>query len=323
MPYNFSVQEVFEARERIRDYVYKTPLEESMYLGADGRRYFFKLENMQTVKSFKIRGAVSKMTTLTDEEKERGVATVSSGNHGASVSYAAKLLGIKNAVVIVPKCTPKSKIDKIRFYGADVLLMGENYDEAHAQGMEYIREHGMVYIDAYYDDYKIYGGQGTIALEILEQNPEIDTIVVPIGGGGLSTGIAVAAKAVKPDIRIIGVQTEACPAMIRSYEDKRCYEEYPITGDTVCDALVGGVGALAYEMQKDYIDEFIVVREAAVRKAIRFMITEEKYIAEGGSCTTVAAVMDYPELVGGKNIALVISGGNIDKELMIKLLNEK
>jgi len=322
MAYNFTVDEVIAARERIRDYVYQTPLEESMYLGGSGRRYFFKLESLQTVKSFKIRGALSKMTTLSDEEKARGVATISSGNHGASVSYAAKLLGIANAVVIVPKGTPQSKIDKISFYGAKVMLMGENYDEAHRLGMEYIAQKGLVYVDAYYDDYKIYGGQGTIALEILEQNPDIDTIVVPIGGGGLSTGIAVAAKAVKPDIRIVGVQTEACPAMIKSYEDGVFYDEYPVTGSTVCDALLGGAGALAYEIQKNYVDCYITAKEETIRKAMVFMMTEEKYIVEGGSCTTVAAVMDNPELVGGKNVALVLSGGNVDKELMLSLLAE-
>ena len=317
----FSAQEVRDAYVRIKPYIYRTPLEESLYLGEDGRRYFFKLECAQTVKSFKLRGALSKMTTLTEEESRRGVATISSGNHGASVSYAAQLLGIENAVVIVPETTPKAKVDKIRFYGAQALLLGKNYDEAHRLGMAYIEEHGMTYIDAYYDDPKIYGGQGTIALEILEQNPQIDTIVVPIGGGGLSTGLAVYAKSVRPDIRIIGVQTEACPAMIRAFADDVFYEEYPVTGDTVCDALVGGVGKLAFEILRDYIDDIIEVKEASIRKAVKYMIKEEKFIVEGASASTVAAVMDNRERVGGKNVALVMSGGNIDGELMVQLLN--
>lgn len=317
----FSAQEVRDAYERIKPYIYRTPLEESLYLGEDGRRYFFKLECAQTVKSFKLRGALSKMTTLTEAERHRGVATISSGNHGASVSYAAQLLGIENAVVIVPETTPKAKVDKIRFYGAQALLLGKNYDEAHRLGMAYIEEHGMTYIDAYYDDPKIYGGQGTIALEILEQNPQIDTIVVPIGGGGLSTGIAVYAKSVRPDIRIIGVQTEACPAMIRAFADDVFYEEYPVTGDTVCDALVGGVGKLAFEILRDYIDDIIEVKEASIRKAVKYMIKEEKFIVEGASASTVAAVMDNRDRVGGQNVALVMSGGNIDGELMVQLLN--
>lgn len=318
----FTAQEVFEAYERIKDFVYKTPLEESLYLGNERQKYFFKLESTQTVKSFKIRGALNKMSTLTEEERQRGVATISSGNHGASVSYAAKLLGIKNAKIIVPATTPQAKVDKIRYYGADALLMGKNYDEAHALGMAYIEENGMTYIDPFYDDPKIYGGQGTIAMEILDQKPEVDTIVVPIGGGGLITGIAVAAKAIKPDVRIIGVQTEACPAMIRAYEDNVFYEEYPTTGETVCDALVGGVGKLSYDILKDYVDDLIEVKEATIRKAVKHMVKEEKFIVEGASATTVAAVMDSRERVGGKNIALVMSGGNIDGDLMVEILNE-
>lgn len=322
MNQTFTVQEVIDAYDRIRNYVYETPLEESLYLGTEQRKYFFKLESMQTVKSFKIRGALNKMSTLTEAERERGVATISSGNHGASVSYAAKLLGIENARIIVPETTPKAKVDKIRFYGAEVLLMGKDYDEAHTKGMAYIEEKGMTYIDAYYDDPKIYGGQGTIALEILKQRPETDTIVVPIGGGGLITGIAVAAKAMKPDLRIIGVQTEACPAMIRAYKDGVFYEEYPTIGETICDALVGGIGKLSYEMLKDYVTDIIEVKEKTIRKAVRYMIKEEKFILEGASACTVAAVMDEPERVGGTNVALVISGGNIDGALMTQILNE-
>lgn len=321
MAEQFTARDVREAYERIRPYVYKTPLEESLYLGTGGSRYFFKLECCQTVKSFKIRGALSKMSTLTKEQREKGVATISSGNHGASVSYGARLLGIDKAVVIVPETTPKPKVDKIRFYGADVLLLGKNYDEAHSLGMEYIKDHGMTYIDAYYEDPKIYGGQGTIALEILEQRPEIDTIVVPIGGGGLITGIAVAAKDVKPGIRIIGVQTEACPAMIRALEEKVFYEEYPVRGETICDALVGGVGKLSYEILGDYVDDLIMVKEDWIKDAVKFMVKEEKYIVEGASATTVAAVTHMAERIGGKNIALVLSGGNIDGDLMVQLLN--
>lgn len=320
---SFNFDEVKKAYERIKPYVRKTPLEESFYLGDENRKYFFKLESMQRAKSFKIRGAMNKMLTLTEEEKERGIGTISSGNHGSSVSYAASMLGIKNAKVIVPETTPKSKIDKIKYFGSEAMLMGQNYDEAHALGMKYIEEHGMTYIDAYYDDPKIYGGQGTIAIEILEQNPEIDTILVPIGGGALSSSIAVAAKAIKPEVRVIGVTTEACPAMLASMNEKTCYEEYPITGDTVCDSLVGGIGKLAYELYPDYVDDIIEVKESTIRKAVRFMMMDEKIIAEGGSCTTVAAVMDYAERIGGKNIALVISGGNIDGQLMAELLNEK
>lgn len=165
----------------------------------------------------------------------------------------------------------------------------------------------------------IYGGQGTIGIEILEQNPDIDTIVVPIGGGGLITGIAVAAKHIKPDIKIIGVQTEACPAMIKSYQHNTFYEEYPNT-DTLCDSLIGGIGKLSYKLAKDYVDEFLIVSENGIAKAVSFMAKQEKFIAEAGSCTTIAAVNEYPEKFSGKNIALVISGGNIDGEILTNIL---
>lgn len=318
---SFSYNDVENAYMRIKEYIRKTPLEESYFLGDNDRKYFFKLESFQKVKSFKIRGALNRMLVLTEEEKERGVATISSGNHGSSVSYAASILGIKNVKIIVPNNAPQSKKDKIRYFGGEVICMGSNYDEAHSLGMEYIKNEGLTFIDAYYSDPYIYAGQGTISIEILEQNKDIDTIVVPIGGGGLITGIAVAAKTIKPDIRVIGVQTEACPAMIAAYKENKFYEEYPCK-DSICDAVVGGIGKLSYELAKDYVDEFFIVSEEAVAKAVSFMAKEEKYIIEAGSCLTVAAIMEHKEQIGGKNIALVLSGGNIDGELLTKILRE-
>ena len=315
----FNFQDTKDAYNRIKSYTVKTPLEESFYLGDDNKKYFFKLESFQKVKSFKIRGALNKMLTLNNEEKKSGVATISSGNHGSSVSYAAKLLGIRNVKIIVPESTPQSKIDKIEYFGGEAILLGKNYDEANSLGMNYILENNLTYIDAYYDDPYIYGGQGTIGIEILEQNPDIDTIVVPIGGGGLITGIAVAAKHIKPDIKIIGVQTEACPALIKSYQHNTFYEEYPNT-DTLCDSLIGGIGKLSYKLAKDYVDEFLIVSENGIAKAVSFMAKQEKFIAEAGSCTTIAAVNEYPEKISGKNIALVISGGNIDGEILTNIL---
>jgi len=317
----FAYKDVQEAHNRIKGYVRTTPLEQSFFLGNEERRYFFKLEAFQKVKNFKIRGALNKMMTLTEEEKVSGIAAVSSGNHGISVSYAASILGIKNAKIIVPHNTPQSKIHKIAYFGGETILMGSNYDEVHKLGMEYIEANGLINIDSYYNDPKVYAGNGTIAIEILEQNPAVDTIVVPIGGGGVITGIAVAAKAIKPDIRIVGVQTEACPAMIASYKDGVFYEEYP-TKESLCESLVGGIGKLSYDMAKDYVDDFLTVKEETIAKAISFMAKEEKYIIEAGSCTTVAAVMEHQERIGGQNIALVLTGGNIDGTLLTSILGK-
>lgn len=315
----FSAKDILAAYDTIHSYLTPTPLAESLYLGTGERRYFFKLESEQPVRSFKIRGALNKMCSLTSSERKRGVATVSSGNHGSAVGYAARLLGIEKNLVIVPQNTPQAKIDRIVFYGGQVLRMGNNYDEAHALGTEYIKTLGMTYIDAYYEDAKIYAGQGTIAVELFAQQADVDTIVVPIGGGGLITGIAVAAKFLKPDIRIIGVQTETCPAMVRALTDHVFYENYPITGETICDSLVGGVGKLSYEILGEYID-IIVVREQTIRQAVQHMILNEKFVVEGGSAATLAAVFDDAARVGGRKIALVMSGGNIDAGLMLDLL---
>ena len=328
MPFDF--QEVWEARERIRGYVRKTPLEESYYLGTGlggrfpktGRRYFFKLECLQRAKSFKIRGALNKMLTLTPGEVRRGVAAVSSGNHGSSVAYAASILGIKAPKIIVPSTTPQSKRDKIRYFGGDVLLMGDNYDGAHVQGLAYIREHGLTLIDSCDEDPKVYGGQGTVGLENMAQNPDIDTIICPMGGGSLATGVATAAKHARPGVRVFGVQTEASPAFVASYRDGVMYEEYPTIGETICDATVGGVGRLAYELDRDLLDGILVEPEETVRRAVAFMARGEKFLCEGAGCLAVAAVMNHAEQIGGRNVALVVSGGNIDGDALARVLNE-
>ena len=312
-------QDILDAREAIRPYVRMTPLEQSFFLGDEEHAFYFKLESLQRARSFKIRGAINKMLSLTEEERCGGVGAVSSGNHGSSVAYAAQLLGIERAEIIVPECTPRSKVDKIRYFGGTPRLMGRNYDEAHALGMEYIRQNGLTNIDSCHDDIKVYAGQGTVALEILEQQPEIDTILVPIGGGGIATGVALAAKTINPSIRVYGVQTEACPAMAASYRDGVCYEEYPID-PSLCDALVGGVGVLSYEMLRDLLDDILVVKEETVRRATAFLLTEEKFVIEAGSATTVAAVWDYPEKFTGKKTALILTGGNIDGETIRNVL---
>ena len=317
----FTFDDVRAACDAIRPFVPVTPLVQSYCLGDAEKTFFFKLESLQRAKSFKIRGALNKMLSLTPEERERGVGAVSSGNHGSSVSYAASLLGIEKAVVIVPETTPTSKVEKIRHFGGEAKLMGQNYDEAHALGMAYIEANGLTNIDSCHEDVYVYAGQGTVAIEILEQNPDIDMIVVPIGGGGIATGVALAAKTLKPGIRVIGVQTAACPAMIASYRDGVCYEEYP-TEPSVCDALVGGVGIRAYEMLKEYMDEILPVSESYIRKATAMMIGQEKLVVETSSAITAAAVMEYPERINGKNVALIMTGGNIDADRIAQLLEE-
>lgn len=309
-----------EAKKRIDKYIYTTPLEKSMYLSKDDTNIYLKLENQQKMKCAKIRGALSKITSLSKEDLEKGIVAISSGNHGAAVSYASNLLGIKNATIYVPETTPKSKVEKIEYYGAKVVKVGKNYDEAHEIGMEKIENSGEIFIDPCSDEVVI-SGQGTIALEILEQQPDIDTILVPIGGGGIITGISTAAKHINPDIKIIGLQTSACPAMVASLRDEKFYEVYP-TEDSICDALVGGVGYIPYKMAHKCTDDIILVDEEDIARAVKFLLTKEKAVVEPAGAIGVGAVIKNPDMFKGKNVAIVITGGNIDETLMSKIIDE-
>lgn len=320
MKQRFNYDDVKKASERISNYVYKTPLEKSCYLSSEEKNVFLKLECLQPVKAFKIRGALNKMLSLSEEEKSKGVITTSSGNHGISVSYGAKLIGIDNAVVIVPKNTPQSKIDKIKYFGGNVMVVGDTYDQAHEYGTEYMKDKGMTFIDGWDDDEFVYAGQGTIALEIVEQCKDVDTILVPVGGGGMCTGVAVAAKALNPKIKVIGLQTEACPALIHSIRDGVLYNQYPNT-DSICEALIGGIGHIAYQMH-EYVDEILEVKEEYIKRAVSHAVKKEKIVAEPSGAITIGAMLQYGDKIPGKNIALVISGGNVDETLLTNLMNQ-
>lgn len=308
-----NLQKIKEARERIRNNIKETELKKSLlFSNVD---LYLKLECNQLTNSFKIRGALSKMTTLTDKEKNLGVMTVSSGNHGAAVSYGSKLLDIKKANIIVPEVTPSTKIDNIKSYGAEVIVMGKDYDEAHKLGEEYKLKNNMTYIDAYYEDEAVYAGQGTIGLEIIEAMEDVDYILVPIGGGGLITGIATAVKALKPNVKIVGLQTSACPAMIKALEDNVFYEEYPIA-PSICDALVGGIGKRAFDMRNETIDFIIEVDEKEIFESAKEVILKDEIVAEPSSCLFASAIKNNIEIFKGKKCVAVISGGNIDSKIL-------
>lgn len=322
MARHFTGEDVREAYERIKTRVRRTPLDDSLYLSDDEHRYRFKLESQQLGHSFKIRGALNALLQLDPAQLKRGVGTVSTGNQAIAVAHAAKMLGIENCVAIVPFGTARSKLDRIRLYGARVMSLGSNYEEALLLGRNYIDCNELFYVDPGSNDPQVYAGQGTIGYEIALQHPSVDTIVVPVGSGALVTGVAVGARAIRPDMRIVGVQTAACPSLYQSIKDKVCYTSYPIMGETICEAVVGGAGELAYEMLPHLIDQWIVVEEASIRSALHFMVMEEQTFIEGGSAMVVAAVRDYPDLVGGSNVALVISGGNVDGHMLNRVLNE-
>ena len=323
MARHFTGEDVRAAYERISGRVRRTPLEDSIYLSDDERTYRFKLESQQLGKSFKIRGALNALMQLTPAQLSRGVGTVSTGNQAIAVAYAAQVLGIENCVVIVPYGTTRIKLDRIRYYGARVMIMGGTYDEALTLGLNYIDRNELFYVDPGSYDPNVYAGQGTVGYEIALLHPKVDTIVVPVGSGGLITGVALGAREIRPDMRIVGVQTAACPSMYQSLKDRVCYTSYPIDEDTICDDVVGGAGRIAFEMLPNLVDQWIVVDEEDIRSALRFMVEREQCVVEGGSAMVVAAAREYPDLVGGTNVALVISGGNVDGTQLARVLNER
>lgn len=310
-------EDIKKAKTRISKFINATFLEKSIYL-SDNRNVFLKLECQQPIKAFKIRGALNKILSLSETERDKGVAAISSGNHGIAVAYVSQMLHMKPAVVIVPKNTPNSKIEKMKAYGADVLLMGNCFDEAYAQGMEYINQNDCTYIDAWDDDAQVYAGQGTVGLEIMKQNPEIDTIIIPIGGGGLCTSTALAAKSINPNVKIIGVYSESCPAWGRSVDENKLYHEYP-SKDSICEAMVGGIGKLSYSM-RDLVDMSLEVKESVIKKAMAHAVLNEKIVAEAAGAAPIAAYMQYENKIPGKNIALVISGGNANNDVLKEVL---
>ncbi len=313
-----TIQDVKNARERIKDLVWKTPLDYSKELSDGETEVFLKLESQQKLKAFKIRGALNKLLSLSDEEKELGVIASSSGNHGCGLSYAGKLIGMHNINIFVPENAPAAKVETIRHYGANVKLVGKNYDEAHHAVVEEVAKNKYIYVDSS-GDVDVIAGQGTIGLEILEQNEEIDTVVVPIGGGGIITGIGVAVKAHNPNIRVIGVQTEACPAFVHSLRDNKCYLEYP-SDESICDSLIGGILEVPFAMAKTCIDDILIVSEEGIKKAIKLLLFKEKVVAEPGGASVVAAFMEHPDVFKGRKVALVVSGGNIDPGLLKEII---
>lgn len=310
-------KEILKAEKRIDKYIYKTPLEKSVYLSNNSRSIYLKLENQQRMKCAKIRGALNKIISLDREEKGKGIAAISSGNHGAAVSYASSLLGIEKSTVYVPTTTPKVKLDKIKYYGAKIEKVGINFDQANTIGLGRIKENKATFIDPS-SDKSVIAGQGTIGLEILEENPNIDTILVPIGGGGIISGISLAVKTINPDIKVIGLQTSACPAMLASMRDNKFYQTYP-NEDSICDALVGGVGYIPYQMSRDYIDDIILVEEIDILDAVKHLLFKEKMVVEPAGAIGVVAVRKNYKLFKNRKVAIVITGGNLDKELISRV----
>ncbi|MEW5718349.1 MAG: threonine/serine dehydratase [Chloroflexota bacterium] len=309
-----TLSDILRARNTIAPYVFRTPLRASFLLGERvGASVYLKLENWQITGSFKPRGALNRMAQMTDAERARGIVTASAGNHALGVGYASRALNISPATIFVPRTAPRTKLAKLREFPVAVRQVGETYDDAQRAADAFARENGATFIHAY-DDPRTVAGQGTIGLEILADLPDVDAILVPVGGGGMITGIALAAKTLAPSTRIVAIQTDASPALRDSLRDNKCYEEYA-HGPTICEGLAGGIGTMVFDAAKQkLIDDVVIVAEDDVRAAIRALAETEQLIVEGSGAVGIAALLTRAIDVRGKRVAVVLSGGNIDLE---------
>lgn len=314
-----NLRDIKDARETIRNRVKRTSLVHSQFLSnfCDGEVYL-KLENSQSTSSFKIRGALNKMLHLSAEEMERGIVTASAGNHAQAVAIGAEKLNL-SAKIVIPRNTPKVKIDKIRKHNVELILHGDIYDEAEQKARELARKDGLTYISPYNDNLVI-AGQGTIGLEILEDLHTVDTVIVPVGGGGLISGISIAIKSIEPSVRIIGVQSEASPVMYESLKAGRIVDAE--MRESIADGLFGGIekDSITFEIVQKYVDRLLLVKEKTIRKAIFLLWNKEKQVAEGAGAVAISLILENKDPFAGKTIVAVISGGNIDKKLFRNIL---
>lgn len=321
MQHNFiDISHIKDAKKALKPFIKKTTLKYSHFLSSlcQGTIYL-KLENTQLSHSFKIRGAFNKILKLTLKEKQKGIITCSSGNHGLATAIAAKKLDIA-AKIVIPETTPRKKVDKIKKYNVDLLLYGD-YDEAEQKALELARQEGKTYISPY-NDFDIIAGQGTIGLEILEEFPEVEKVLVPIGGGGLVAGIAIAIKNKNRAIEVIGAQSEASPVMYESLKANRILrsEELRIK-ESIADGLSGGIeeNSITFTITQKNVDEVILVKEETIKEAIRLLWEKDNQIVEGAGAVGPAVVIENKEQFKNKKTVIIISGGNINDELFNKI----
>ncbi len=314
--YAITIEDVERAATVIQGQVLRTPLVPAPRLSQlTGATVCVKHENMQPTGSFKERGAVTKLESLTDEERGRGVIAMSAGNHAQAVAYHARRLGIP-ATIVMPESAPLVKAENTRSYGARVILFGETLYESAAKANEIAAAEGLVFVHPY-DDPKVMAGQGTIALEMLADAPDLDQIIVPIGGGGLISGITIAAKAIKPSIEIIGVEAALYP----SFRNAIRGENQPIGGATLAEGIaVKTVGQLPLPIVRDLVTEIIAVEEPLIERAVNAYATLQRTMAEGAGAAGLAAMLAQPERFEGKRVGLVLCGGNIDARILASVM---
>ena len=316
MTQGLSLNDIRAAAERLRGEIVDTPCMPSRTLSAlAGCEVFLKFENLQFTASFKERGALNKMAQLTAVERAAGVLAVSAGNHAQGVAYHAQRMGIP-ATIVMPRFAPAVKVERTRGFGAAVVLEGDTFDDARTHGMQLAREQGLTLVHPY-DDLAVMAGQGTIGLEMLAQQPNIDTLVVAIGGGGLISGVATAAKALRPGIEVIGVQTERFPA---AWNAKHGGERASAQA-TIADGIaVKAPGELTLPVIRELVDDVLLVSEDDIEQAILMLLEIEKTVVEGAGGVGLAAVMKHAERFKGRRVGLILCGGNIEPLVLAEII---
>jgi threonine dehydratase len=310
-----TLHDIQTAAQRISGHVLHTPCVESKTLSEiTGAQIFLKFENLQFTASFKERGACNKLAQL-DLAACQGVVAMSAGNHAQAVAQHATRLGLR-AVIVMPQFTPGVKVENTKRLGAEVVLQGDTLDEARSHALRIAQEQGLTLVHPY-DDPAIVAGQGTVGLEMLQAVPELDTLVIAVGGGGLIAGMATAAKAIKPSIRIVGVQTQRFPAIFNAIQGTA----HPQGASTIAEGIaVGTPGQLPLGIIRQQVDEMLLVDEGDIEQAIVMLLEIEKTLVEGAGAAGLAAVLKYPELFKGKKLGLVLCGGNIDPLLLSSII---
>ena len=311
-----ALEDIEAAASAIRGQVVTTPCVSSRILSArTGAEVTLKLENLQFTGSFKDRGALVKLLSLGPDERRRGVIAMSAGNHAQAVAYHAQRLGVP-AVIVMPRHTPNVKVERTRAFGAEILLFGDSVAEAGSRAREIAAERDLVFVHPY-DDPLIIAGQGTVGLEIIADTPELEVILVPVGGGGLIAGIATVVKALRPDIAIVGVETVRFPSMLRAIEG--------VAAELGPHSIAEGIaikqpGAITLPIVREQVDEILLVDEPEIEEAVLLLLEEEKTVVEGAGAVPLAALRRYPERFAGRRVGLVISGGNIDLPVLSSII---
>ena len=314
-----TLDDVEAARERLRGAIVETDCDFSRTLSEIlGCRVWLKFENLQFTASFKERGALNRLSALSAEERKRGVIAMSAGNHAQGVAFHATRLSIPSTIVM-PVSTPTVKVVNTRRHGAEVILHGETVEEAAAFARQHGKQRQLTFIHPY-DDPLVIAGQGTVALEMLGAAPEIDTLVVPIGGGGLISGMAIAAKALRPDLRVVGVEAALYPSMYNTIKG----EALPMRGDTLAEGIaVKAPGEITTPIVRRLVDDIVLVSEPQIENAMSLLINIEKTVVEGAAAAGLAAVCAHRDLFRGRTLGIVLTGGNIDTRLLASVLTRE